>query len=126
LVPYLEVPMSATRPAAVIVPEGYVVHISEQTASRSYDAVVVPGEYEIEYVDVNYHPVPNASHREPYYALIRMQVISPRRSQPGAIFGGVTYSMETVEESRHERAVTIYAYELEGKTFVRGGLELVF
>jgi hypothetical protein len=108
-------------PTTATVPAGHPVHISAQTASRDYTAHAVGGTYPVEYTTVNYHPVPDGE--RPYYALVRLPVVSPQRSQPSVIVGGVAMASETIAESTHDHILVMYAYEVQGKA-ARGALEL--
>lgn len=107
-----------TYPTSVTVPAGHEIWISAETASRSYTAHAVGGTYPIEYTTVNYHPVREGE--RPYYALVRLPVVSPERIQSSAEFGGVCYATEQVAESTHEHSLVTYAYEVEGKDELHG------
>jgi hypothetical protein len=104
---------TAALPTSVTVPAGHPVHISAETASRDYTAAAVGGTYPIEYTTVNYHPVRDGE--RPYYALVRIPVVSPERSQPSVILGGVALSSETIAESTHQHTLVIYEYAVRGK-----------
>src|SRR5919112_127471 len=113
--------MSNELPTTVTVPANYAVRIFAQTASRDYTAPAVPGTYAIEYTTVNYHPVPAGE--RPYYARVRVAVVSPERVESAAEFGGVCYATRTVEAETHEHVINMYAYEVRGKD-ARGALAL--
>lgn len=108
-------------PTTVTVPAGYEIRVTAQTASRDYTAAAVPGTYPIEYTTVNYHPVPEGD--RPYYALVRLPIVSPERVESAVEYGGVTLSTRTVAETTHEHTLVVYAYEIRGKA-TRGALAL--
>ena len=108
-------------PTAATVPAGHEIRVYASTASRDYTAKAVGGTYPIEYTGIDYSPVREGE--RPYYARVRVQIVSPERIESAAEFGGVCYATRTVEEETHEHVINMYAYEVRGKD-ARGALTL--
>jgi hypothetical protein len=93
--------------------EGAEVRIYEQTASRDYDAKIVPGTYPVRYTTVNYAPfVAGRGERLPYFACIDVEIDTPTRSQSSVEFGGVALASEVVKGVRKAHTIVKYAYEM--------------
>lgn len=89
------------------------IRIYEQTASRDYTAMIVPGTYPVQYTDVNYFPfVEGQGESRPYYARIEVLIDTPDRTQSSVEFGGVALAWENVKGERRTHTITMYAYQM--------------
>lgn len=98
-------------PTTVTIADGMEVRVSAQTASRDYTARAVGGTYPIEYTTVSGYRVPEGD--RPYYARVRIEIVSPERSESTVEFGGRPLAFHTVPESRDSHTLSWYAYEVE-------------
>lgn len=112
---------TAALPTTATVPAGHEIRIYAATASRDYTATAVGGTYPIEYTTSNYRPVPEGE--RPYYALVRLPIVSPERTESTVEYGGISLANRKVEAETHPHVVVMYAYEVRGKD-MRGAFVL--
>ena len=91
--------------------DGATIRIYEATASRDYDAKIVPGTYPVRYATVNYHPFREGEgEARPYWARIDVEIITPDRVQSSVEWGGVALATEKIKGERRAHTITRYAY----------------